>query len=186
MKLSEKQIDALILMSQEGDSEAFGGLYDFYLTDIYRFIFYKVTHKELAEDLTEDTFFKAWRQINKYQKTKFPFTSWLYKIAHNTVIDHVRKENVQIDELVHEITDNRIAADKTTEAFFNQQLLQRALVALPETQREVVVLKYVNERTHKEISEITGKSEAAVRTLLSRGIARLKESIQRLEEKNNL
>ena len=180
----QKKIDGIVAKMQEGDTAAFGELYDLYLDDIYRFIFYKVTHKELAEDLTEDTFLKVWQNIQSYKKTKYPFSSWLYRIAHNTVIDHLRKEKVDIAELIIEVHDERMDATEFAKEHFNQQLLQRAMVGLPEMQREAIILKYVNDLSNAEIADVLEKSETAVRTLLSRAIAKLKETIQRLEEES--
>ncbi len=180
-KKDQKKIDGIVKKFQNGDTEAFGEIYDIYLTDIYRFIYYKVTHKEIAEDLTEDAFFKAWNNIDKYQKTKYPFSSWLYRIANNTVIDYLRKENISIDELVDEIKDDRVNVAESANGYFDQVLLQKALVQLPENQREAIILKYVNDLQNKEIAIVLDKSETAIRILLSRAIAKLKEIIQKLE-----
>jgi len=176
-----KKIDGLIEKVRKGDTESFGEIYDILLSDIYRFIFYKVSHKETAEDLTEDTFFKIWQNLDKYEKTEVPFTSWAYRIAYNTVIDHTRKDK-QIVEIIEEIHDEDMSTSREAEQFYNQKILERALTHLPETQKEVVILKYVNDLSNKEISEVTGKSETAIRTLLSRAIAKLKEVLTRLEE----
>jgi RNA polymerase sigma-70 factor, ECF subfamily len=179
---NQAKINGLVKKMQAGDTEAFGEIYDIFLSDIYRFIYYKVTHKELAEDLTEDTFFKAWQKIDKYKKTKHPFSAWLYRIAHNTVIDYLRKEKISIDEIVEEIKDERMNSQQSTELYFNQQFLQRALVKLPESQREAIILKYVNDLSNKEIAITLDKSETAVRILLSRGLASVKEKVRELEE----
>jgi RNA polymerase sigma-70 factor (ECF subfamily) len=86
----EKQLEALVVESQKGDSEAFAQLYDVYVTPIYRYIFYKVK-KEDVEDLTEVLFMKAWENIGKYRKQKNKsFKAWLFRIAHNLVVDHYR------------------------------------------------------------------------------------------------
>lgn len=179
--IDQKRIDGLVKRCQDGDNEAFGEVYDIYLDEIYRFVFYKVSHKELAEDLTEDTFFKAWTKIDSYKKTDVKFSAWLYRIANNTIIDHLRKEKVHIEEIVEEIKDERMNTKDLTEESLNQQMLQRALKTLPDSQREVVILKYVNDQTNSEIAYTINKSETAVRTLLSRGIAKLKETIERFE-----
>lgn len=184
MSKDQKKINGLVAKMQEGDTAAFGELYDLFLADIYRFIFYKVTHRELAEDLTEDTFFKVWQNIDSYQQTKHPFSSWLYKIAHNTVIDYMRKEKVEIHELVFDVEDESMQTTALAEQHFNQQFLQRALASLPEVQREAIILKYVNDLNYPEIAEVLDKSETAVRTLISRGISKLKETIERLENES--
>ncbi|MBT4937017.1 RNA polymerase sigma factor [Candidatus Peregrinibacteria bacterium] len=182
MSVNKKHIESLVKKAQEGEAQAFGEIYDIYIEDIYRFVFYKVGQREIAEDLTEDSFLKAWEKLDTFEQTKHPFSSWLYRIAKNKVIDYFRKEKVSIEELNIDIADERMETKKSAEQYFNQKLLQKSLVHLPETQREVVVLRYVNELSHKEISEVVGKSEIAVRTLLSRGMAKLKELMKDLRE----
>lgn len=182
MSVNKKHIELLVKKAQAGETEAFGEIYDIYIEDIYRFVFYKVGQREVAEDLTEDAFFKAWQKLDTFEQKKYPFSSWLYRIAKNTVIDYFRKEKVSIEELNIDIADERMETKKSAEQHFNQKILQKALVHLPETQREVVVLKYVNELSHKEISEVVGKSEIAVRTLLSRGMTKLKAIMSEMKE----
>lgn len=181
-KKDQKHIDGLVLKAQSGDVDAFGAIYDIFLTDIYRFLFYKVTHKELAEDLTEDTFLKIWENIGKYTKTKFPFSAWLYRIAHNTLVDYLRKEKIAIEELVEEIHDERMDTAEFAKEHFNQQMLQRALSTLPDSQREVIILKYVNDLSNSEIAIVIDKTETATRILLSRALAKLKETMERFEK----
>ena len=182
MLANKKHVEDLVQKSQAGETQAFGEIYDIYIDDIYRFIFYKVGQREVAEDLTEDTFFKAWQKLDSFSQTKHPFSSWLYRIAKNTVIDYFRKERVNIEELQIDIADEKVDTKKHTEQYFNQQHLQEALSKIPEKQREVVVLRYVNELSHKEISEVLDKSEVAVRSLLSRGMAKLKEIMKELKQ----
>ncbi len=113
MEISESQIIGRI---QNGNLEEFGKLYDLYIKKIYDFIYYKTGHKQTAEDLTSQTFFKALKSINTFKISKIEketgeknnkilrdtnFSAWLYRIARNTVIDHHRtkKETKNLDEL---------------------------------------------------------------------------------------
>ena len=82
----------LINKAKNRDSEAFGLLYDQYLPAIYRFILLKTSHKVTAEDLTHQVFLNAWQNIENYQSRGFPFSSWLYRIANNAVIDYYRTD----------------------------------------------------------------------------------------------
>jgi len=86
----------LVARAKGGESEAFGLLYDFYMPRIYRFILFKVDRREEAEDLTHQTFLKAWESIEKYESRGYPFSSWLYRIARNNVIDQYRRSNPRI------------------------------------------------------------------------------------------
>src|SRR3989344_4062244 len=88
----------------KGEASAFGLLYDHYEPMIYRFILIKVSHREEAEDLTHQVFLHAWRSIPSYQDLGFPFSSWLYRMARNQVIDfyRARKEQQSFEELSEE------------------------------------------------------------------------------------
>jgi len=91
----------IIVSCQQGDLEKFSWLYDKYIKKIYDFIYFKTTHKETAEDLTSQTFFKALEKIKTFNSDKGTFSAWLYQIARNTVIDHYRtmKKTVDIDDV---------------------------------------------------------------------------------------
>ena len=87
MHIDEKKI---IKDCKKGDLEKFSGLYDVYIGKIYRFIFYKTSHKETAEDLTSKTFMKALKSVDRFDTEKGTFQAWLFRIARNTVIDFYR------------------------------------------------------------------------------------------------
>ncbi len=84
--------DSIIMSFKGGEAEKFGLLYDKYITKIYTYIFYQIRHKETAEDLCSQTFFKALEKINTYKMGSNNFSAWLYKIAKNNVIDHYRQK----------------------------------------------------------------------------------------------
>ena len=80
-----------------GDLKKFGGLYELYIDKIYKFIYFKTHHKETAEDLVSQTFFKALENIKGFDPSKGKFSSWLYRIARNCVIDYYRTKKAKID-----------------------------------------------------------------------------------------
>ena len=90
----------LVLRAAKHDPEAFARLYDRFVDKIYKYIYYKVGAKSDAEDLTAQVFLKAWEAIGKYRVTERPFSAWLYRIAHNLVVDHFRtkRDAVPIEE----------------------------------------------------------------------------------------
>ena len=91
----------LIKGASRGNTNDFDTLYSHYVAPIYRFIYMKVTHRQEAEDLTHEVFLSAWQNITRYKSRGFPFSSWLYQIARNRVIDHyrLRKPNVGLDSI---------------------------------------------------------------------------------------
>lgn len=161
--------------AQAGDSEAFGLLYDHYLDAIYRFIYYKVFSREVAEDLVSDTFFKALRQLQSYNSSRGRFNSWLYQIARNTVIDHYRtkKENVPIDDIFDLGHDER--TPDQLDAVAGLAKVEEYLKALPARQREIITLRIWEGKSFDEIASILGGTEGSVKMAFSRSIRQLRE-----------
>lgn len=168
----------LLEQSKRGDEKAFGALYDKYIRQIYTFVYYKTHHKETAEDLTSETFFKALKSINRADVDK-PFSSWLYKIAQNTVIDHYRSKKNQahadIDD-VWDISDDTdiIGEIATKEALQNAR---KYLSKLGSYQRDIVIMRVWQELSYKEIADILGKNEGAIKVAFSRAVAELRKSM---------
>lgn len=167
----------LIKSCQNGQSEAFSEIYDKYFDKIYRFIYYKVSHRETAEDLTSVTFTKALENIKKFNADKGLFSAWLYKIARNNTIDYYRskKEISDIDNVPNLYHEENFAENMTK----NQQLqnIKEKLDILSEDQREIIVMRVWNEMSYKEISEVVGKSENNCKVIFSRSIKQLKYSL---------
>lgn len=168
----------LIEKIQSGDSSAFAELYDRYFEKIYKFIYYKTTHKENAEDLCSQTFTKALEKISDFKFTNTgTFSAWLYRIARNTVIDFYRTSPQQQDidqtyNLYQEDDMENKISDKQ-----NLDSIRDKLGSLKQEQREIIVMRVWDELSYKEISEIVGKSEASCKMSFSRGIKQLKNNL---------
>ena len=162
----------IIQGAKQGDSSCFSQLYDHYLPPIYRFIYLKVTHREEAEDLAHEVFLSAWQNLPRYHPQGFPFSSWLYKIARNKVIDHYRlkKPNVSMTMIDAELA----GADASLELHLDEHLsleeIQKAIRTLKPDQQDVLLMKFMADLPHSEISRIMGKSEGAVRIIQHRAI----------------
>lgn len=185
--MSAKKLTEKILLYQlytKQDPEAFAKLYDLYARRIYRFVFFKVSNHEEAEDVTSEVFLKAWNFISEKKKID-SFSGLLYKLARNSIIDLYRKKSRQTEVLSLEfINENELDigdAGKWKDALGNKletQKIIQALQKLKQEYREVVTLKYVDELDVSEISEITGKGNIAVRVTLHRGLKKLKEILE--------
>ena len=159
------------------DSEAFGSLYDYYLPAIYRFILLKTGGKATAEDLTHQVFLSAWQNIENYQAKGFPFSSWLYRIASNAVIDYYRtdKKHFNLDNIEEVAAGNNL--EEKIDQGFELNLVKTAIKELPNEQQIIIIMKFVEDLTNKEIAAALGKSEGAVKTAQHRSIQNLKKII---------
>lgn len=166
----------VIRRAQKGNPESFGDLYDHYSPQIYRFIFLKVSDKHEAEDLSHEVFLSAWQNIDNYDYRGLPFSSWLYRIARNRVIDHyrARKETVSIDD----VSESAFQVIEAIEHDLDQQIdltkIKAALQQLSEEQQNIIILRFIEDLTPSEIAAIINKSEGAIRLAQHRAIKKLK------------
>lgn len=163
--------DALVARARRGDAEAFGGLYELHLDRIYRYVYYRVGSANEAEDLTELVFLKAWEAIRRYESRGLPFSAWLYRMAHNAVVDHYRaaRPTTPIDE-TFDLEDESQNLVGTLEASVDREELRQAIRRLNSDQQQVILLRFVEELSHAEVARIVGKSEGAVRVIQHRAL----------------
>jgi RNA polymerase sigma-70 factor (ECF subfamily) len=164
----------LIKRAVGGDASAFGELYQLNLRKIYSYIFYKVGAASDAEDLTEQTFLKAWEAIGRFRDQGLPFSAWLYRLAHNTVIDFHRTshEAAPLDE-IEDRQDGRPGPDEAAAVRLDIDALRQALKRLTPEQQQVVILRFVHGLDHSEVAAIMGKNAGAVRGLQHRALEAL-------------
>ena len=181
-KDSAKDLGPLVERAKKGDAEAFGQIYDALVKPVYRYIYYRVD-KQIAEDLTEETFLKAWQNLSKYKAGKHPFSAWVFRIAHNLVCDYYRGNEVssEIDENLAD--DNRHASpSQQLNLKLNEVKLKKAINKLPDNYQQVILLKYINEEDNAVIAEVIGKTEGAVRTLQFRALEKLRGLLEEKKE----
>lgn len=174
-----EEIEKLVSKAQKGDSDAFGRLYDIFVDSIYRYVYFRVGSTE-AEDLTELVFLKTWENIRQYKSNQHSFSSWIFRIAHNAIVDYYRsfRQNGELDE---DIVDPRREFDARTCAHdsFDKQLLQKAMSELKDHYRQIIILKYINGLSNEEISLITGRSHSALRILQFRALKNLRRILEK-------
>lgn len=176
---NEERIDALVKKSQDGDSDAFGSLYEQFITPIYRYIYYRVGSDD-AEDLTEMVFLKAWENIKQFRFGVHSFSSWIFRIAHNIIVDHYRLYKYKTEELLDNVFDSNIEATSQTRAHrsLNSKLISDALSQLKDDYRQVLVLKYINDMTNDEMCVVTGRTHASLRILQFRALRMLRKILE--------
>lgn len=160
-----------------GDTSAFGLLYDKYHDQIYRFVYLKVSHREEAEDITHHVFLNAWQHMPDYKHKGFPFSSLLYQMARNKVIDHYRTKKTTVDiESLYEADIPRHASTLEDAAHSQFQLaaIKTALKQLKQEYQDIIIMRYVEDLTPSEVARILKKPKTTVRVLQHRAIKQLK------------
>jgi len=175
---------AYIEKAQSGDSACFGHLYDHYMPPIYRFIAVKVGTRQEAEDLAHEVFVSAWQKLPSYAPQGFPFSSWLYRIARNRVIDHYRtkKSHVSIDDEVavdEDLFAVSAGVDDTMDAGLDLAAIKTAMSQLTGEQREVIQMRFMDDLSPAEIAKALDKREGTVRIIQHRAIAKLKQILDK-------
>ena len=175
LRITEK---ILFHQIKKGDEQAFTVFYNMYKDKIYRFIYFKVSSEEKADDLVNDTFIKVFHYLRDGQEIE-NFQAFLYKTARNLVIDfyRTRRQEISLDQ-AQEITSD-IDISKQVDDRMRVENINKYLSALKPEYIKVVRLHFFDELSFKEISEITGDSEGSVRMRAHRGIKQLKKALQK-------
>ncbi len=174
----------LVGRAQGGDVDAIGTLYDQHHESIFRYLWLRLGDRQVAEDLTGDVFMRMLTALPHYRSVGLPFRAWLYRIAHNLLVDHFRKTNnpvlIPLDE-INEQSDESDPASATEQRLFVVRM-NYALSKLDENQREVIVLRFVLGLPLREVTLAMGKTEAAVKSLQHRGLVALRLVLSQEQE----
>jgi len=181
----KSEIAELVEKAADGDLEAFGELYSIYLAPIYRYVSYQVRDKMTAEDIVEEVFVKAWKAIGTCKGKSQTFSAWLYRIAHNHVVNTLRRMNKRVSlesvemeiETLIEVTN----PEQEVEAKLVRQELLEAMTCLSQNQRQVIMLKFIEGLDNSEIAQILGKREGAIRVLQMRALYKLRQELGRVK-----
>ncbi len=162
------------------DANAFGELYDRYVERVYRYLYFRTGSHPEAEDLTEQVFLKAWEAIGRYRWQGRPFLAWLYRLAHNSHIDHVRTQkpttSLNNDERPLDVPSQ--AAQVELARTLDADLLTRALGQLTPDQQQVIVMKFIEGMDNDQIAASMDKREGAIRALQMRALMSLRRVLE--------
>jgi len=173
-----EQLDSIVLSAQQGQTEAFEKLYNAFVDQIYRYTYYRVGRED-ALDLTETVFLKVWENIKSYKTGRKYFSAWIYRIAHNIVVDHYRlnKETVELSYDVPD-TDRESNPLRLAEQSLSNDVLMKAVSKLKKKYQQVIILKYINELDNREIAQIMRRSEGSLRILKFRALRALRQIME--------
>jgi RNA polymerase sigma-70 factor (TIGR02952 family) len=167
---------ALVRRAQEGDAEAFGRLYDHYVTMVHRYVYHRVGDRATAEDVTSETFVRALRRIDSLSFQGRDVGAWLVTIARNIIRDHVKSSRYRLEVTTADMRDADRATDGPEDAVV-AHLTNRELLAcvqqLGSEQQECIVLRFIHGLSVSETAEIMGKKDGAIKALQHRAVRRL-------------
>lgn len=168
----------LIHLVKQGDKEAFAQLYENHFDKIYRYVVLRIGNKTEAEDMTQQVFLNALRSVSTFKWKGVPFSSWLFRIAHNLVVDYMRKEKRQTIVCLDE---SMVSSDCGPQLLAEQKLdteqLIRATQKLTAAQREVISLRFAGGLSVAEAAKVMGKSEGAVKALQHSAVINLRKAL---------
>ncbi len=167
-------------------NQYFEEIYSSYHDKIYHFIYFKIYDAQIAEDLTNDVFLAAYKNLNRYDADKSFITTWLYAIACNRLKNYYkssgRKQEYSIENWHEKYEDADMANDSMLERQEWRILLLEALLQLPERNRKIVLMKYYDNMTSKEIGQKLDLSPGNVRIILKRSLELMKKELKVIDD----
>ena len=162
-----------------GDKEAFTQLYECHFDRIYRYVALKIGNRTEAEDMTQQVFIKAYESIGSYKSQGVPFSAWLFRIAHNQMVDYVRKQSkrptVPLDESMPILSNSN--PEHEVETKMELEKVTAASKHLTEAQREVISLRFAGGLSIEETARAMKKSEGAVKALQFSAVRALRKTL---------
>ncbi|HZD57034.1 MAG TPA: sigma-70 family RNA polymerase sigma factor [Anaerolineales bacterium] len=177
---NEDDESRLIDRAKNGDAEAFGELYDRHLQPVFRFFYSRLNNRQDAEDLTEETFFRVWRSLPRFEDQGVPFLAYIFHIARNLLIDHRRRSanSKDIVSLGEEMQiDSRANPSKAALDNIQHQEVKQALEKLNDDYQLVLVARFLSELSTEEVAQVLGRSSGAVRVLQHRALNALRKLV---------
>lgn len=165
--------------------DAFDQLYEFYLPKIYGYLLNRTADKDLAEDITSQTFIKAMTKIKTYKDQGKTFGAWLYGIAHNNLIDYFRKHKAGTIFDMNQL-ESESSAERSAEQSETKLVVLKAMSDLPEQYQEILSLRFFEELSNEEIAEIIGSKKENVALKVHRSLKALQKILKKQGEVNNL
>lgn len=173
----EPDIEALALASQQGDRDAFGKLYDLFAKKIYNYIYFRTYRRALAEDLTSLAFLKALEKLDTFKPDRGNFSAWLYRIAHNALMDHFRQKKGQVSlDDVWEIA-GKTDVETDAENRVSWEKLKPVMEKLSSRERDIILMRVWDGLSYREIGDVLGSSEASCKMAYSRAVRYLKNEL---------
>ncbi len=170
--------ESLVHLAKQGDEKAFAQLYEEHFDRIYRYVVLRIGDRIEAEDMTQQVFLNALQSLSSFKWKGIPFAAWLFRIAHNQVVDHLRKKKKQP---AASFDESSVSSDSNPQLMAEHSLdieqLLSATRRLTEAQREVISLRFTSGLSIAQVSEIMSKSQGAVKALQHSAIVALRKAL---------
>jgi RNA polymerase sigma-70 factor (ECF subfamily) len=175
--------DEVLVARAKRDREAFGGIYDRYVDQVYQFIYRRVKDHPTAEDLTARVFFRALEQLPRFEWRGVPFGGWLIRIAANLIHDHHgdAQRHVSLEQWAEDATAMASSDPSVEEQYASRQAastLWKEVFTLPIAEQQVLVHRFARDMSIREIASTLGRTDGAVKQLLFRAVRRLRQRLQ--------
>lgn len=179
LKNEVDNIHEIVKRAQIYDKKAFSMIYDLYYDQIYRYAYLKIGNRPDAEDVTQNTFIGALKNIKnfRWKKSGHDFTAWIYTIAHNNIVNYYRKKSkvtFKPFEDMRELEAKQTLSEEI-EKKWNLDKLLLAFQGIPYSQQRVLILRFINGMSITETSKIMTKKEGAIKSLQLRAVSSLKK-----------
>jgi RNA polymerase sigma-70 factor (ECF subfamily) len=170
----------LVTRAQQGDGEAFGQLYDRYVDTVFRFIYFRVNDRALAEDFTSETFLRALRRISSVNYQGRDIGAWFVTIARNIILDHMKSARHRLEITTDDTPERKDRAPSPEDAvvdLLTSERLMDAVRQLGDEQRECVMLRFIQGFSVSETAAVMGKNDGAIKALQHRAVRKLAELV---------
>ena len=173
--------DQFVKQAQQGDVRGFAALHDCHYEAVYNYVYFRVSEQAVVEDITAEVFTRMVKRLDRYRRKKKTILPWLYTIARNLIIDHYRKEDrtpeqVPIEDL--SIPAEEKIPEQHLSTMNNKDCLKNALQKLTEIQQQVIIGKFIEDRSNEEVAALTNRTIGAIKSLQHRALASLRRYIE--------
>lgn len=176
---TKEELHSVVVSAQDGEAAAFEALYEHFYDRIFRYVSFKTGDASAAEDITEEVFLRMLKSIGTYKDLGHPFSSWLFRIAHNLVVDHFRKRgrerSVPLEKVTYIVSESADDMDEYVQTKLMMGEVNRAMDGLTDLQRHVISLRFAAGLSVAETAKVVGRNENAVKALQHAGIKKLRK-----------
>ncbi len=174
-------LEELAIKTAAGDREAFAELYRALVEPVFRYLYWSMGSREDAEDLAEEVFVRALLNMGSFNPARAPLKAWIFRIAHNLLVDHQRRgARRRREELDERVVDDSKPVPQRIEEEERARTLRESLRGLPSAQRQVITMKYFAGMSNAEVAKALGRSEGAINALQHRALRSLGKTLREL------